>query len=44
MPLTVGFDLDLTLIDPRPAVVAIAGQLAVEEGVPIDGALWASRP
>ena len=43
MQLTVGFDLDLTLIDPRPAVVAVAGQLAVEEGVAIDAALWASR-
>jgi uncharacterized protein len=41
--LTVGFDLDLTLIDPRPAVVAVARQLAVEEGVEIDAALWASR-
>ena len=41
--LTVGFDLDLTLIDPRPAVVEIAGRLAVEEGVPVDAALWASR-
>ena len=43
MRLTVGFDLDLTLIDPRPAVVAVAEQLAVEEGVAIDAALWASR-
>jgi len=41
--LTVGFDLDLTLIDPRPAVVAVATQLAVEEGVEIDAVLWASR-
>ena len=43
MQLTVGFDLDLTLIDPRPAVVEIAGRLAVEEGVQIDALLWASR-
>jgi uncharacterized protein len=41
--LTVGFDLDLTLIDPRPAVRAVAAQLSVEEGVPIDADLWASR-
>ena len=43
MQLTVGFDLDLTLLDPRPAVVAVAQQLAAEEGVVIDAALWASR-
>ncbi len=43
MQLTVGFDLDLTLIDPRPAVVAVAEQLAVEEQVDIDAHLWASR-
>ncbi len=43
MQLTVGFDLDLTLIDPRRAVVAVAQRLAVEEGVDIDAELWASR-
>ena len=43
MQLTVGFDLDLTLIDPRPAVRAIARRIAVEEGVHIDADLWASR-
>ena len=43
MQLTVGFDLDLTLIDPRPAVRAIGAQLAVEEGARIDVELWASR-
>ena len=43
MQLTVGFDLDLTLIDPRSAVVATAERLAVEEGVAIDAGLWASR-
>ena len=41
--LTVGFDLDLTLIDPRPAVVAVAEQIASEEQVEIDAQLWASR-
>jgi uncharacterized protein len=41
--LTVGFDLDLTLIDPRPAVVAVAGQVGAEEGVEVQPALWASR-
>lgn len=43
MDLVVGFDLDLTLVDPRPAVVAVAEVLAREEGVQIDGHLWASR-
>ena len=43
MDLVVGFDLDLTLVDSRPSVVAVAEVLAVEEGVPIDGHLWASR-
>jgi uncharacterized protein len=41
--LTVGFDLDLTLIDPRAAVIACAQALAVEEGVVVDAELWASR-
>ena len=40
---TVGFDLDLTLIDPRPAVRAVGAQLAAEEGVAIDVDLWVSR-
>ncbi len=43
MQITVGFDLDLTLIDPRAAVVAVAAQVAQEEGVEVDGGLWASR-
>ncbi|MCW2714198.1 MAG: hypothetical protein JWN88_1245 [Frankiales bacterium] len=43
MQLTVGFDLDLTLIDPRAAVVAVATQLGVELGVELDAELWASR-
>jgi uncharacterized protein len=41
--LVVGFDLDMTLVDSRPCVVAVAEVLAAEEGVPIDGHLWASR-
>ena len=43
MDLVVGFDLDLTLVDSRPSVVAVAQRLAAEFGVPVDGALWASR-
>lgn len=43
MDLVVGFDLDMTLVDSRPCVLAVAEVLAAEEGVPIDGHLWASR-
>ena len=43
MDLVVGFDLDMTLVDSRPCVIAVAEVLAAEEGVPIDGQLWASR-
>lgn len=43
MDLVVGFDLDMTLVDSRPCVVAVAALLSEEEGVPIDGELWASR-
>ncbi|HVE64279.1 MAG TPA: HAD hydrolase-like protein [Mycobacteriales bacterium] len=39
----VGFDLDLTLIDPRPGVVVCLDQLSAETGVAIDSALVASR-
>jgi uncharacterized protein len=41
--LVVGFDLDMTLVDSRPCVIAVAEVLSAEEGVPIDGQLWASR-
>ena len=43
MDLAVGFDLDMTLVDSRPCVLAVAEVLAREEGVRIDGELWASR-
>jgi phosphoglycolate phosphatase len=39
----VGFDLDMTLIDPRPGVVATLAVLSLETGVAIDGDLVASR-
>jgi uncharacterized protein len=39
----VGFDLDMTLIDPRPGVLATFAALSAELGVPIDGELAASR-
>lgn len=34
--LTVGFDLDMTLVDPRPAIRASMAALTRETGVPID--------
>jgi uncharacterized protein len=42
-PLVVGFDLDMTLIDPRPGVVASFLAVTAETGVAIDGDLVASR-
>jgi phosphoglycolate phosphatase len=42
-PRTVGFDLDMTLIDSRPGIKAVYDQLAVETGVFIDSALAVTR-
>jgi pyridinium-3,5-biscarboxylic acid mononucleotide sulfurtransferase len=42
-PLVVGFDLDMTLVDPRQGVIASCAALSAEIGVPIDGVLAASR-
>ena len=42
-PLTVGFDLDMTLIDSRPGIRATYRALAAETGVFIDADLAASR-
>jgi uncharacterized protein len=42
-PLVVGFDLDMTLVDPRNGVIASFAALSAEIGVPIDGELAASR-
>jgi phosphoglycolate phosphatase len=39
----VGFDLDMTLIDPRAGVVATLAAVSAETGVRIDGELVASR-
>jgi phosphoglycolate phosphatase len=39
----VGFDLDMTLIDPRPGVVATLAVLSAETGVFVDGDLVATR-
>jgi uncharacterized protein len=42
-PLVVGFDLDMTLADPRPGVIATFRAVTAETGVVIDGELAASR-
>ena len=43
MPLTVGFDLDMTLIDPRPGMVAVMAELARRIGLPLDGGAFAAN-
>ncbi|APE23138.1 MULTISPECIES: HAD family hydrolase [Streptomyces] len=42
-PLTVGFDLDLTLIDTRPGIRAAWVAFSAESGVPVDADLVVSR-
>lgn len=42
-PLTVGFDLDMTLIDSRPGIKAAYRALSAETGTPIDVDLVVSR-
>ncbi|MFI9034097.1 HAD family hydrolase [Streptomyces sp. NPDC053726] len=42
-PLTVGFDLDMTLIDTRPGIKAAYLALSAETGTPIDADLVVSR-
>ena len=42
-PLTVGFDLDMTLVDSRPGIKAVYDRLAAETGVFIDSQLATSR-
>ena len=43
MSFTVGFDLDMTLIDPRPGMVELFDVLASETGVPLDGKAFVTR-
>ncbi|MEV2199952.1 haloacid dehalogenase-like hydrolase [Streptomyces fradiae] len=43
MPLTVGFDLDMTLIDSRPGIHATYRELSARTGVWIDADLAVSR-
>lgn len=40
---TVGFDLDMTLIDPRPGMVALFDAMAAETGLPLDGRNFVTR-
>jgi len=41
--ITVGFDLDMTLIDPRPGMVAAMNALGAESGLPLDGESFAAN-
>ncbi|MFJ4962758.1 HAD family hydrolase [Streptomyces sp. NPDC088729] len=43
LPLTVGFDLDMTLIDSRSGIAATYRALSAGTGVPIDDALVVTR-
>ncbi|WP_326566538.1 HAD hydrolase-like protein [Amycolatopsis rhabdoformis] len=43
MGITVGFDLDMTLIDPRPGMVAAMNALGVESGLALDGEHFAAN-
>lgn len=43
VPLCVGFDLDMTLIDPRPGMVAAMNRLAEETGLALDGERFAAN-
>ncbi len=43
MSFTVGFDLDMTLIDPRAGMVELFAVLASETGIPLDGHAFVSR-
>ncbi|PPK70522.1 HAD hydrolase-like protein [Actinokineospora auranticolor] len=43
MGLAVGFDLDMTLIDPRPGMVAAMAALAAETGFDLDGEHFAAN-
>ena len=43
MPFTVGFDLDMTLIDPRPGMAAVMNEVGVRTGYALDGEKFASN-
>ncbi len=41
--ITVGFDLDMTLIDARPGMAAAMNALGAESGLPLDGDAFAAN-
>ena len=43
MSFTIGFDLDMTLIDPRPGMVAAMNRLGTEAGLALDGEYFAAN-
>ncbi|PXY30974.1 HAD family hydrolase [Prauserella muralis] len=43
MGICIGFDLDMTLIDPRPGMIAAMEQLAEESGFALDGEYFAAH-
>ncbi|MEP6560386.1 MAG: HAD family hydrolase [Nakamurella sp.] len=43
MRFTVGFDLDMTLIDPRAGIIEVFDVLAAESGIPLDGRAFVTR-
>jgi phosphoglycolate phosphatase len=43
MTITVGFDLDMTLIDPRPGMILAMDALGRETGLALDGAYFANN-
>ncbi|GAB2873234.1 HAD family hydrolase [Lentzea nigeriaca] len=43
MPFTVGFDLDMTLIDPRPGMAAVMNEVGARTGHRLDGEHFASN-
>ncbi len=43
MSFTVGFDLDMTLIDPRIGMIEVFDVLAEETGIPLDGRAFVTR-
>lgn len=43
MPFTVGFDLDMTLIDPRPGMAAVLNEVGARTGHDLDGERFAAN-
>ncbi|HUQ60371.1 HAD family hydrolase [Lentzea sp.] len=43
MPFTVGFDLDMTLIDPRPGMAAVMNEVGRRTGYDLDGEHFAAN-